>query len=255
MMNIIIIEDETVVADDLELSLRQLIDEPVEITKLHSVKESVEYLTEQPVADLIFSDIQLGDGISFQIFSSVKTLIPVIFCTAYDDYALDAFKANGIDYILKPFNREMLSRSLQRYKQLKGMFASGQLPEYSALSKLLTERIEQRPASVLVHYQDKIIPVKLDDIALVYLESEVVNVLTFQGKIFFPNKTMEEMEKVAGSQFFRVNRQFIVNRKTIIDVSSFFSRKLSLNLAIDFKERVTVSKGRVAPFLNWLAIT
>jgi DNA-binding LytR/AlgR family response regulator len=252
-MNIVIIEDELLVADDLELSIAQLIEEPFTITQLHSVKEAIAYFKDEPSVDLIFSDIQLGDGLSFEIFIAVTISVPVIFCTAYDEYALEAFKANGIDYILKPFTTQTLERALQRYSQLKKIFSPEQAPQYSALMQLLTDRETQRSSSVLVYHQDKIIPVKLEDIAMFYLENEITHLLTFSGKTFYPNKNLDELEKLSGNYFFRANRQFLVCRKAIIDVSSFFSRKLSLNLNVPFGEKVIVSKGKAPQFLSWLA--
>jgi len=252
-MNIVIIEDELVVADDLELSISQLVNESVSIVQLHSVKEAIAYFKTSAETDLIFSDIQLGDGLSFEIFIAVPVSAPVIFCTAYDEYALDAFKANGIDYILKPFTTQTLERALQRYHQLKQLFSVPKALQYDALMQMLVNRDIQKTASVLVYHQDKIIPVKLEDIALFYLANEITHLLTFSGKTFYPNKNLDELEKLSGSQFFRANRQFLVCRKAITDVSSFFSRKLSLNLNVPFNDRVIVSKGKAPQFLSWLA--
>ncbi|GAA4327108.1 LytTR family DNA-binding domain-containing protein [Mucilaginibacter gynuensis] len=252
-MNIVIIEDEGIVADDLELNIRKLIDETVEIVKLRSVKEGIAYLHKNDAPDLIFSDIQLGDGLSFEIFVSEPVSVPVIFCTAYDEYALDAFKANGIDYILKPFTRQTLNAALQKYMQLRKIFSTDQMPQYDALLKLLSGKEGQKAASVLVYHLDKIIPISLDDIAMFYLDNNVTNLLTHSGKTYFPNKNLDELERLAGSTFFRANRQYLVCRKSIIDVSSFFSRKLSLNLKVAHPEKVIVSKGRAAQFLSWLA--
>ena len=252
-MNIVIIEDESIVADDLELSITQLMQEPVNVTQLHSVKEAISYFKNTSLPDLIFSDIQLGDGLSFEIFVAVAVSAPVIFCTAYDEYALDAFKANGIDYILKPFTTQTLERALQRYSELKKLFSTDQTPQYNALIEMLAGKNNQKSSSVLVYHQDKIIPIKLEDIALFYLANEVTHLFTFSGKTFYPNKNLDELEKLSGDYFFRANRQFLVSRKAIIDVSSFFSRKLSLNLNIAFSDKVIVSKGKASQFLNWLA--
>jgi DNA-binding LytR/AlgR family response regulator len=251
-MNIVIIEDEEIVADELELNIKQLIDEPVDIVQLRSVKEAIAYFKKSEAPDLIFSDIQLGDGLSFEIFVAEPVSVPVIFCTAYDEYALDAFKANGIDYILKPFTIQTLDRALQKYRQLKKVLSADQTPQYDALMQMLLNRETQTATSVLVYHQDKIIPIKLEDIAMFYLENEITHLLTFSGKTFYPNKNLDELERSAGNYFFRANRQFLVCRKAIIDVSSFFSRKLSLNLNIPFSEKVIVSKGKASQFLSWL---
>ncbi|TWI95096.1 LytTR family two component transcriptional regulator [Mucilaginibacter frigoritolerans] len=252
-MNIVIIEDEMVVADDLEMNIRKLIDEPIDIVQLRSVKEGIAYFKKNDAPDLIFSDIQLGDGLSFEIFVAEPISAPVIFCTAYDEYALDAFKANGIDYILKPFTRQTLDLALQKYKQLKKVFSIDKAPQFDELMQMLTARNTPATASVLVYHQDKIIPVNLDDIAVCYLSNEITHLLTFSGKTFYPNKNLDELERLCGNSFFRANRQYLVCRKTIIDVSSFFSRKLSLNLNVQLPEKVIVSKGKAPQFLNWLA--
>lgn len=252
-MKIVIIEDEEVVADDLERNIRKLIDQPLEIVKLSSVKEGIAYFQNNESPDLIFSDIQLGDGLSFEIFVAEPISAPIIFCTAYDEYALNAIKANGIDYILKPFTSQMLDNALQKYMQLKKIFSAKQVPQYETLLKLLSGKEAQKTASVLVYHQDKIIPVNLDDIAMFYLENEITHLLTFSGKTYYPNKNLDELERLSGSNFFRANRQYLVCRKAIIDVSSFFSRKLSLNLNIPYTDRVIVSKGKAALFLQWLA--
>jgi len=252
-MHIVIIEDEKLVADDLEESIAQLIAAPVSVVQLHSVKEAVAYFKKNAAPDLIFSDIQLGDGLSFEIFIAHPVTAPVIFCTAYDEYALDAFKANGIDYILKPFTTETLEGALKKYTQMKTMFSPDPDDRYNALMEVLAGRETQKSASVLVYSKDKIIPIKLEEIALFYLQNEVTHLLTFSGKTYYPNKNLDELERLGGNYFFRANRQFLICRKAITDVSSFFSRKLSVNLTIPFKDRVIVSKARAAQFLEWLS--
>src|ERR1700748_727971 len=146
-MNIVIIEDEGIVADDLELNIRKLVDEPVDIVQLRWVKEGIAYFKKADAPDLIFSDIQLGDGLSFEIFVAEPVSAPVIFCTAYDEYALDAFKANGIDYILKPFTTETLLDALNKYRQLKEVFSANGESQYHAVLQLLSERNTQRVSS------------------------------------------------------------------------------------------------------------
>jgi two-component system response regulator LytT len=252
-MKIVIIEDEVVVADDLEINIRKLIEHDVEIVRLNSVKEGIAYFKDQDSPDLIFSDIQLGDGLSFEIFVTAPVSAPVIFCTAYDEYALDAIKTNGIDYILKPFTTQMLNAALQKYINLKKIFSAGQIPQYDTLLKLLSKQEAQKTASILVYHSDKITPIHLDDIAMFYLDHEVTHLLTFSGKTYYPNKTLDELERLSGHTFFRANRQYLICRKAITDVSSFFSRKLSLNLNIVFTERIVVSKAKAALFLHWLA--
>lgn len=250
-MVIVIIEDEQMVADDLQDNLQKFLLEPANIIKLYTVKSSIQWLKSNPAPDLIFSDIQLGDGLSFEVFNAVPMMVPIIFCTAYDQYALEAFQLNGINYILKPYAPEILESALKKFFQFKQMFTEP--TNYDAVLELLTNRAgKSKTSSILVYYKDKIMPVKLEKIALFYLENEIIHLLTFDGKVYYPNKTLEELEKIGGNTFFRASRQVLVCRKAITDVSTFFSRRLSLNLSIDFQERITVSRNRSAAFLEWL---
>lgn len=251
-MNIVIIEDERIVAEDLERSIIDLVKAPVNIVKLRSVKESIAWFETAEAPDLIFSDIQLGDGLSFEVFLAVELKVPIIFCTAYDEYALEAFKVNGIDYILKPFTNQMLEQALNKYLNLKNLFRVNEPQLYNNLMQLLTDRDKTKTSSILVYFQDRIMPIKIEDIALFQLENEVVHLHTLSGHVYYPNKNLDELERIVGTQFFRASRQALVCRKAVVYASSFFSRKLSLNLTIPLKEKITVSKGKAALFLEWL---
>lgn len=254
-MTVVIIEDERMVAEDLADSIAHLFPEASDIVQLHSVRESIAWFNNHPSPELIFSDIQLGDGLSFAIFKAVSVSVPVIFCTAYDQYAIDAFKANGIDYVLKPYTLETLESALNRYQELKKQFAINHLPSHDAVMQLLSSKAGQQAhaTSILVYMKDKIIPIELKNIALIYLENNIVHLQTFSGKVFYPNKNLDELEKITGNFFFRANRQILIARKSIADVSSFFSRRLSLNLTVPFAERITVSKLKTPAFLEWLS--
>ena len=250
-MRILIIEDEQHTANDLASTLEKV--EPgVEIAAiLKSVKESVAWFEQKPKKiDLIFSDIQLGDGLSFEIFRQVEVHTPVIFCTAYDEYALNAFKVNSIHYMLKPFSSKSVAEAMTKYRDLRSTM-SLDLPSYQAIISMLNER--KRTSSVLVYQADRIVPVKFDEIALFFIKNETLNILTFDRKEYQINKSLEEMERLSSGDFFRANRQFLVNRKAIRDSSQYFSRKLIVNLIIPFEEKITISKTRVTEYLEWLA--
>lgn len=247
-MDVIIIEDEQYTAEDLKKNIRKA-DPDITVRKiLMSVKETTAYLQSNPHPDLFFSDIQLGDGLSFEIFKSIKTTTPVIFITAFDEYALNAFHANGIDYILKPFNFQTIAEAIKKFKVLTSLKTNN-------VEKLLTylQHQQHKQNSVIVYYKDKVIPVSSDDIALFYTENDLVKVLCFDGKEYITNLTLEESEKNMGIDFFRANRQYLVNRKVIVDMSHHFGRKLLLNLRIAHKESILVSKERSVSFLNWLS--
>jgi two-component system, LytTR family, response regulator LytT len=254
-MKIVIIEDEILTAEDLADTIVKA--EPASrITAiLHSVKEAISYFNENEEPDLVFSDIQLGDGLSFEIFKTVPVAAPVIFCTAFDEYALNAFKANGIDYILKPFTKKTISEALRKYRELKHKF-SRKISAYESMTELLERRNTRQDTSVLVYFKEKILPVSTSDIALFYIEKkDMTHFVTFDQKIHITNKPLEELERLAGPGFYRVNRRVLINRKAIRDASQFFHRKLLINLSIPFvpKEHITVSKLRVQGFLNWLS--
>ena len=251
-MKIVIIEDEQLTAEDLADTILRVNSEAQIVASLRSVKEAVSYFRINEKPDLIFCDIQLGDGLSFEIFNNILLNSPVIFCTAYDEYALKAFKANGIDYILKPFSKQTIEDSLNKYKVLKNNFVNN-LTHFDAMFELFESRKNQKQISVLVYQKDNIIPVKVDDIALFYIDYEITHLITFDQKQYPISKTLEELEKITGNDFFRANRQFFVNRKAIKEASQYFTRKLSISLKIPFNERIFVSKEKSKDFLNWLS--
>lgn len=252
-MKIIIIEDELLTAEDLRNTILEIEPNAQVVACLSSVKEAILYFKKNEKPDLIFSDIQLGDGLSFEIYKNLSISTPVIFCTAYDEYALNAFKANGIDYILKPYNRKTIEEALAKYKQLKNNFAHN-IAQYETILDLFEKiKAKKKQEVVLVNYKEKIIPVRIDDIALFYIDYEITHLFTFEQKQYSINKTIEELEEITGDDFFRTNRQFLINRKAIKDASRYFARKLSISLIIPFKEQIIVSKEKSKDFLNWLS--
>jgi len=251
-MKIVIIEDEQLTADDLSETILKVFPGAQIIARLRSVKDAVAWFRKNEQPDLIFSDIQLGDGLCFEIFKKHPLTTPVIFCTAYDEYALSAFKANGIDYILKPFDEQAIANSLTRYKELERKFL-GNNQQIEKILQLFDNRKNQNRGSVLVYHKDKILPVKLDDIALFYIDHEITYLITLGQKSFTISRTLEELEEIADNSFYRANRQYLVNRKAIKEASQYFARKLSITLSIPFSETITVSKVKVPDFLNWLS--
>jgi two-component system, LytTR family, response regulator LytT len=251
-MKIVIIEDEELTANDLAETILK-VDKTVQIVAiLSSVKESVSYLRESRDIDLIFCDIQLGDGLSFEIFKECSITAPVIFCTAFDEYALKAFKVNGIDYILKPFSSHTIEAALNRYKALKNIFSDDN-ESFQKILALFEGRKNNQQSTILVYHRENIIPVKLDDIAIFYIENEVTRLITFTLKHHTINKTLDEIEAITNSDFFRANRQFLLSRKAVKDASHYFGRKLKVSLTIPIRAEITISKEKVALFLNWLS--
>ena len=246
-MKIVIIEDEPLMAKDLETCILAAEPSAQVVARLSSVREAITFFKEHAPPDLLFSDIQLGDGDCFTIFEANEQTIPVIFCTAFDEYALKAFRAAGIDYILKPFTGKDIAAALTKYKSF-----TGAAPSYTELSQSFGER---KLSSVLVFHKEKILPVDTGDIALFYVQNEITRLVTFGKQQFIVGKPLEELERTVAGRFYRVNRQFLVNRRAIKDVSHYFGRKLLLNLSIPFEENVTVGRVKSGHFLDWLAGT
>ncbi len=251
-MRIVIIEDENLTANDLAKTLK-IVDEEIEIvTFLSSVEESIEFLKKEPHIDLIFSDIELGDGLSFDIFEKLKITIPIVFCTAYNHYALEAFKTTGIDYILKPFSKITIENTLIKYQNLKEKFATPK-DDYIHLISLIKQTNAYQNPSVLIHQGEKIIPINGRDIAFFLFEDSYSFALTFDGKKHILTQSMETLENIFSPEFFRTNRQYLVNRKAVKEASHFFNRKIVINLTIPHSEKIIVGKLRVSAFMQWLA--
>ena len=244
-MKLVIIEDEKLTARDLARTIKQSFPEANIIDFITTVREGIDYFSDEPQVDLIFSDIQLGDGLSFEIFSKVEIDIPVIFCTAYDEYALDAFKANGIDYILKPFDTQAVATAINKYITFTGKRTS-----YKALEEIFINRKVSEPGAVLVFQKDKIFPVAIDTIAFFYLKNGIVYLTCFDKKTFPLNKNMEELSKLTAPLFFRANRQYLIHRKAVQDASSY----LSITLSVPVPETITISREKVSQFLEWLTL-
>lgn len=250
-MKIIIIEDEKFTAKDLANTIKDIAPEIEILAMLHSVEDAMSFLKSKPEIDLIFSDIELGDGTSFEIFEKLQIQIPIIFCTAYNQYALDAFKTYGIDYVLKPFSRQTIENALLKFQTIKEKLSTPQ-ENYSDLMQVLKQKLNPKPQSVIIHQGDKITPLNAKDIALFYISNESVFAYTFQGKKHTLSQNMESLEHTFSPEFFRANRQFLVNRTAIKDASYFFNRKIVINLSIPFDEQIAVGKLKVSAFTHWL---
>lgn len=251
-MNIVIIEDEKLTAKDLEEVILEVAPTATIDATLYSVKQAVNYLSKHPAPDLIFSDIQLGDALSFEVFDKVAIKTPIVFCTAYDEYALHAFRLNGIDYVLKPFTQEAVRAALDKYKDLSDAFSGGS-DSVSEIQRLLKEMKPTASTSILVNHREKIIPIKISDIAIFYIENQATRLLTMDGATYYLNRTLDQLEQQCGGDFFRANRQFLINREAVNDASHHLSRKFSVHLKIPFDQSITVSRDKLKEFLDWLA--
>ncbi|SDG73388.1 LytR/AlgR family response regulator transcription factor [Chitinophaga filiformis] len=251
-MKIVIIEDEKVTAKDLKRTLLA-VEPDVEIAALlHSVEEAIEYFKEHEDTDLIFSDIQLGDGLSFEIFKKMEHQVPIIFCTAYNHYFSEAFEATGIEYILKPFNKAAIEKALAKYATLEKRFTRNTETFQEQLSVLET-RITPKKSAVIIRQRDKIIPLESAAIALFFSENGYTYAYTFSQEKFIVNENLEVLENYFTPSFFRANRQYLVNRKAIIDATHYFNRKIIVNLNVPYKEQILVGKLKNTQFVEWLS--
>lgn len=253
-MKAVIIEDEKIAAQSLKSVINQL-DGSIEVIEiLQTVEDSVEWLANNQHPDLLFVDIHLADGSSFSIFEKVKVDCPIIFTTAYDEYALKAFEVNSIDYLLKPINKDDLQRALNKYKNLKGQ--SNDIDYMSVVNQLLaqTNAANNHKEYFLVPERDKLVPLATKDIAFIYIDLKLIKAVTYSGKVYYMNQNLDElMNQLNPKKFFRANRQYIIAHEAVKDVSIWFGNKISINLTVPTEEKIIVSKARVTEFKNWFS--
>jgi DNA-binding LytR/AlgR family response regulator len=243
-MKVLIIEDEALTAEDLRSYVLALRPQWEVAAVLSSVREAKEWFASHPQPDLLFSDIQLGDGQCFDIYAAHPPTAPVIFCTAFDDYALQAFQANGIAYVLKPFGQRDIAAALDKLDRLTQ-------PTSAQLQSLLTTQ-QPQPQPFLVSYRDRIIPIAPHEVALFYIRHELTHLRTLDNRDFVIPHTLEELERLAGPAFFRAGRQSLVHRAAIREAAHHSGRRLLLSLSIPFDGEITVSKEKVGVFLEWM---
>ena len=250
-MKVIIIEDEKPSARRLQRMLKTL-DILVE-TLLHSVEESIDWFQNNSHPDLIFLDIQLSDGLSFEIFETIAIKSAVIFTTAYDEYALQAFKLNSIDYLLKPIDDDDLETAVQKYQERTAP-KQGVTLDFTDIKKLLVnpiDRVYKKRFSIKVGQHLKLI--NIEDIECFYSENKGTYAHTTTGRNYLLDSTLDQLEKELEPQtFFRINRKFFVNINAIKDMLSYTNSRLQIKLNNYNAEEVIVARERVKDFKNWL---
>ncbi len=250
-MKVVIIEDEFYTAEDLKRTLT-LIDKNIEIIAvLQSVKEAKAFFTNPVKFDLIFSDIQLGDGESFEVFKQFEITAPIVFITAYNDYAMQAFNANGVDYILKPFGLNEIKNTLEKLKKVNGLGLFNEEKLLAVINELNNPKTNQ-VFKVLVYHKEKIIPIPIHEIALFYIDEKVLRLIDDKSNNFIINYKLEELEKIGGNQFYRANRQYLINRNFIKEINTYTNRKQKVILTINFNQEILISKEKTTSFLEWI---
>ncbi len=253
-MQVLIIEDEVKTARALEQLIVSIKPEVKILAVIQSVQTAVQYLSTNPPPALIFMDIQLADGLCFEIFAAVKVQSPVIFCTAYDEYAIEAFKSNGIDYILKPFSKETLTAAFEKVSRLENFFqtAKPDSPGLEALLQLAGQQ-QQGKKSFLVFKHNRYLTIPTEKIAFFYIHHDTPTIVTLDQQEYPITQSLEEVhQQLSQKQFFRVNRQYLINFAAVKEVEHYFARKLLIHLVVPTKEKLLVGKDKTTSFLGWL---
>ena len=250
MLNAIIIEDEKPAMEALVSNLSEVTPKVNIKAQLHTVEESINYFSNDVNADIIFSDVQLSDGLSFDIFSSVPVNIPVIFITGYDEFMLKAFETNGIDYLLKPVDKDLLEKALVKFRNLQQHFSHNQ-NEIEKLNGYLNQHGKKR---VLVKNGNEYIPLRVEDISLFYTENKIVFAIDRNGKKFQADKNLSDLEaELDPSVFFRANRQYLVNINFVKGFKAYERVKILLDLSIVMNgHQIIISQETAPQFRKWI---
>ncbi len=248
MIKVIIVEDEPTAARRLQKLLAESGFDILALEILDSVKNTAAYLQYGEKPDLILLDIHLADGSSFELFKMLDIDIPVIFTTAYDAYAIDAFKVNSIDYLLKPVRREELIAALQKFARNQPAFLV-----QDAIKNLVKSSVNQYQKRFVVKSGTQLKAVEVDHIAVFYAEDKVVMMRTFNGHTFIVDFSLDKLETMLiPSMFYRINRKMIINERSIKKISTYFKGKLKIELQIETPFDVLVSAEKVSAFKSWL---
>lgn len=249
-MKVVIVEDEFVAARNLERMIHTVDGNMEILTVLQSVEECIEWFSINSSPDVVFMDIHLADGDVFSVFDKIEVHSPIIFTTAYDEYALKAFEVNSIDYLLKPINRQNLEKSLNKLKSFT--FKQNNTELVSQIVSSIHEAKSLYKRHFLIPYKDKLIPLSVDEIAYIYTEYKITSIVCFNRRTYTLDSSLDElMSHLNPAHFFRANRQYIVSHCAIVDMSVWFGGKLAVNLSVQTPERIIVSRARNKEFRNW----
>jgi two-component system, LytTR family, response regulator len=250
-MHVLIIEDEPAAVNRIKSLLKKVGIEAKVQAELDTVKNAVQWLKTHPAPELVFMDIQLADGLSFEIFEHVEVKAPIIFTTAYNEYALRAFAVNSIDYLLKPLEEEAMRRALQKLEQLRGTHASILQPEQvSQVLKLLSEPFKNR---FLVHYGEHIRSIPVADILYFCSREKVTYAVLREGKKYVLDYTMDKVESQTDPRhFFRLNRQYLARPEAIQDIITYSNSRLRVVLLHGDDPDILISREKVSDFKGWL---
>jgi DNA-binding LytR/AlgR family response regulator len=249
-MKIVLIEDEPLAMQRMEKLLSKILPSLDVVAKLDSVESAMHWFSKnEQQTDLIIADIQLGDGLSLEIFEKTNNRTPVIFTTAHNEYALEAFKHLSIDYLLKPINEERLSAAVEKFTEL----SKNKAPDFQALSQLLNLSGKAYQKRLVIKFGNSIKAIDISDIAAFYVEERVCMLCTFDGRQLAADQNLEQLDAMLDpKQFFRINRKVIVNVKAIKNMEMYSRSRVSLQLNPPIKAELIVSTERASAFKKWL---
>jgi DNA-binding LytR/AlgR family response regulator len=251
-MKAVIIEDEPHARAELKRLLQQTDDSIEIIAEIESVKEAVKFLTNTQEYDLIFLDIQLSDGLSFDIFNDVKVFKPIIFTTAYNEYAIKAFELNSVDYLLKPIEPEQLEKALEKLKKIKAT-ASSQSYTGEQLRALLGLSKKESKSRFLIKIGDQFKYISTEEIAYFFAERNTIYLVTKTNLKYIVDYRLDELEeRLDPKYFFRITRSFIVHIQAIQKVHKYFNSRLLIEVQPSVEEQLLVSRIKVDAFLSWM---
>ena len=251
-MNVVIVEDELAASDNLSYLLTKINPSITIIAALDTVTATVDFFSKPHNAALVFMDIHLADGISFEVFDQVDIKLPIIFTTAYDQYALKAFKVNSIDYLLKPIDEEELAYALESFEakiQQQGMDEK----QMNSLLRLIQTKPTAYKQTFLVSMGDQLLPIKTENIAYFFIDTGVVKAVTTDDRSYALDLKLEDIEESLNPEvFYRANRQFIIKRDVIVNIKYHFNSKLLVSVQPSCNERIVVSKAKSSDFKKWM---
>ncbi|MEN8226869.1 MAG: LytTR family DNA-binding domain-containing protein [Bacteroidota bacterium] len=247
-MNVLILEDENRAANHLERLIHAVAPDMTVVGKLETVRESIEYLNTNPPVSLIFSDVQLADGLSFEVFEQVEVQYPIIFTTAYDTYAIDAFNTNGIDYLLKPIEEERLKQAIQKSRQFTTQI------DLDGLFKLTNLAPQKKTKSrFMVKVGEKIKSIVIDDIKAFYSYEKATYLQTKSGRNYIIDYSLDELQLLLdGDRFFKINRKYIVSLEACTHIFAWSNSRLKLDIEGIDDDHIVVAREKVQEFKQWL---
>ncbi len=257
-MKILIVEDEDLAVKKLKKTLASVDDSAEVVGETESIKSTVAWLESNAAPDLILMDIELADGQSFEIFNHTEVKSPVIFITSYDEYALKAFKVNSVDYLLKPVQKEDLQAALDKYREMKKLYAPEK--DASAISlDVLVKELQQKLGSkeyrkrFLVKHGQKLVSVEVDDIAYFFSDGRLNFFKTFDNKKYVVDYTMDELNSMLNPErYFRISRSFYISVDSVAQIHDYFGNRLMLQLKPETEKEAIVSREKVSEFKTWL---